>query len=499
MFTNRTQIKTKTSFLAIAGVSPFALLALWNLWTPYSYWVDELYSVVGSTGTWQFVIDSLLTGVHPPLYQFILKFWIDTFGNNEVQTRILSGILAFATLGILFKALRDKRPLFQFTVATFFTSSFLFVYYSQNTRAYSLLLFLATAATVQDLTRKDDSNKWHRLLWYAILFALSLTHYFGLALACLLLLGDIVRLKSHRAILERTALGALISIWPIIHLFLGNIEQYVGGNHWITSKGIGTTVRMFAEAVFAAPISLMDQLEKSNRNLWLIFIVLNSSVFVLMLLKTIKIQPGRQRRELFSLLARIGAFIFVIAIIDYHTPISWPRYYIVLLPAVALSFGYIAQFWWDYSSRNWQRVLLSLCFIVYLFASGMHTYKMMSIRWGPDNGWKGLAAVVNNSGICRPHCWFFSESSRLNLYSHYFSPSMGDDPHRTILTLEGLLKLSKNSHLPIVAAHIKPFEIDKLREHYADWQCLEPRNDSQTPVILLAPQSYVLENLKLCQ
>src|SRR5690348_6639621 len=82
-------------FLALAGgvVAAGVLLRLALLGTQ-SYWIDELYSVNESNGSFRQLLDLGSTEVHPPLYAVLLWGWIKIGGDSEAWTRLLSTLLA---------------------------------------------------------------------------------------------------------------------------------------------------------------------------------------------------------------------------------------------------------------------------------------------------------------------------------------------------------------------------------------------------------------------
>ena len=81
-------------FLLCAGLFICAglWLAAYGALVPYSYWWDELYSVVAASSSWDFMFsDFILRDVHPPLYQITLKLWICLFSNAEIASRYIAG------------------------------------------------------------------------------------------------------------------------------------------------------------------------------------------------------------------------------------------------------------------------------------------------------------------------------------------------------------------------------------------------------------------------
>ena len=125
-----------TFIFIIAGV----YLALIGFWAPYSYWWDELYSVVGANKNLNEMFTLfILLDVHPPLYQIIFKVWIHMFGDSENATRSLS--LIFALLSIVLLFLWSKKRFDDIStglISVLFSTNWMFAYYSQKSRSYAM-------------------------------------------------------------------------------------------------------------------------------------------------------------------------------------------------------------------------------------------------------------------------------------------------------------------------------------------------------------------------
>jgi hypothetical protein len=124
----------------------------------------------------------------------------------------------------------------------------------------------------------------------------------------------------------------------------------------------------------------------------------------------------------------------------------------------------------------------------------------MEERWAPRQNWKGLAAVVENAGICQPHCWFdeTNGTGSWQYYAFYFRKAMGADPSAVTLSEAELVSLPKERQYPIIAGHIIYSKWSEVRAFYSDWQCLTPQQSWPNTVILLAPKSMTLEGLQGC-
>jgi hypothetical protein len=85
--------------LPITGV----LLSGLSFWQPYSYWLDELYSITTSSLGFTAMFKSMLIDVHPPLYQVLLWFWIRLFSDYEPIVRGFSLICAVSAVCYLYR------------------------------------------------------------------------------------------------------------------------------------------------------------------------------------------------------------------------------------------------------------------------------------------------------------------------------------------------------------------------------------------------------------
>ena len=114
-----------------------------------SLWLDEGFSLYYSEGSsWQEIISRLLgtdTGDRfQPLYYLLLYYWQQVFGNSEFAVRSLSACLGVGAVIILYyTALQLYGKKHAIWMALFLSVSSYAIYYSQQSRAYAMLLFLA--------------------------------------------------------------------------------------------------------------------------------------------------------------------------------------------------------------------------------------------------------------------------------------------------------------------------------------------------------------------
>jgi uncharacterized membrane protein len=317
--------------LPIAGI----ILSGMSAWQPYSYWLDELYSITTSSLGFVEMFKSMLTDVHPPLYQVLLWFWIRLLSDYESVVRGFSLVCSLSAAWYLYRWGKRLDTCTRLLMLTFFATSWLFTYYAQEARSYALLLFLSTLAVglfvSDDGSRKSD---WQILCAVALL---GLTHYFGLILAggilCWLFFQN---LKYPKRLIPVCAVSLVLLVWPVIQYFEGALGSKTGGQFWIQVDGIFGTLAIFFQAL--APV-----LKTWGTKLYIIFTMLSTSLILVLLVYRFK-QAHRFQNvfEQSVILKTSFCLLWVlisIAVIDIHTPISTDRNYIAVLPLVSILFG----------------------------------------------------------------------------------------------------------------------------------------------------------------
>jgi len=109
-----------------------------------SLWFDEVFSVWISQMNLSAIMEITGADVHPPLYYFILHYWIVFFGTSEVVVRSLSvlfGVLAIPVIYVLGRQLFNKQV--GLLAALLLALSGFNIQYSQEARMYSLMVLLA--------------------------------------------------------------------------------------------------------------------------------------------------------------------------------------------------------------------------------------------------------------------------------------------------------------------------------------------------------------------
>jgi uncharacterized membrane protein len=217
---------------ALAAVLRFSTLG------EQSLWYDEAFTPVHvlHAGLGQTLHAVVHTENTPPLW-YILE-WVITraFGTGAVALRVLSALAGVATVPVawaLGRELSGRRA--ALACAAFIAVNPLFVWYSQEARAYALFVLFAALTMLFFLRVIRDGPLTERRFPAIAAFALSgslalLTHYFAVFLLVPMALWLVLDSDRRRAALP--ALGALaavcLALLPLISAQGGHGTQWIG-------------------------------------------------------------------------------------------------------------------------------------------------------------------------------------------------------------------------------------------------------------------------------
>lgn len=295
-----------------------ALLVVWGIWTPYSFWLDEIFSVVAASESIADMFTRwVLIDVHPPLYQLLLNVWLQVFGADEPGARSLSLLSALlVVLGGLHLA-RRRRDLTGYVLMLLVMPWF--CYNAQEARSYLLVyLFAFTALSGQLLGRHG--------LFLASLVLMAWTHYFGLFLAMSLLFVHMLLNWRWRRGEWLTAL--LMLSWLPVHLSWGSLLENADGGFWIQVSGPGETIANLFSAISPA---FQQAWRLVPGVAWL---------YALLLVGWLGYFPWRQWRQGdvdkldLQLSLSMALFVAGIIVVDQIVPMSTQRNFLVAMPAM---------------------------------------------------------------------------------------------------------------------------------------------------------------------
>ncbi|MCB9070115.1 MAG: glycosyltransferase family 39 protein [Calditrichae bacterium] len=146
-----------------------------------SLWLDEGLSIRLAAHPFDQIFAAAAPVDHnPPLFLYLLHFWLNIFGTGEIAARSFSAlcsIAAFPLIWLLARRLFDKK-IALLTLLIFAISPFQ-VYYAQETRSYALLNLLSLASVFCFLEWLRNNRKIWQIALLAVNILLVYSHIFG--------------------------------------------------------------------------------------------------------------------------------------------------------------------------------------------------------------------------------------------------------------------------------------------------------------------------------
>ena len=180
---------TRTLFIAIAlfllalGINIIGLDFL-------SLTSDECFSIYHAQMSPRLIYHHLSSGNNPPLFEWMLHYWMRFFGDSAFSVRLPSAIFSSLTtaliyvLGTQISAARSKENVANSSLgmiaAILFLSSNYSTFLAHEARAYNLTLFLGILTTLLFVRAIKNESPWQFFTFGLTGGLLCLSHFFGL-------------------------------------------------------------------------------------------------------------------------------------------------------------------------------------------------------------------------------------------------------------------------------------------------------------------------------
>lgn len=210
------------------------------------------------------------TDTHPPLYFWIMFFWMRIFRDSVFAVRFFSVILGALSIPLAYKLtehlFNEKAALFS---ALFVTILAFTVRFSQEARAYSLILTLSLAAWIS-LLRFEKFGKKLDFFCFVFLNSLGLyTHYFYIFIVFAQFIYFTITYRKEKKLLDKFYLGFLSSLllfspWVLIVIQRGynfHLAEWIFGypNLWDKIYYF-FSVQGQSVLMFGAPLNIWSRL-----------------------------------------------------------------------------------------------------------------------------------------------------------------------------------------------------------------------------------------------
>jgi mannosyltransferase len=156
-------------------------------------WLDEALTVNIAGLPLHAIPHALKQDGAPPLYYYLLHFWMQLFGQSDVAVRALSGLFSVATLPVAWlAATRFGGRVVGWTTVALLASAPFATYYATESRMYGLVIFLSACGLLA-LQRAVRTPRPGNLIALGLVTALLLyTQYWAIYLVAMVALWLII-------------------------------------------------------------------------------------------------------------------------------------------------------------------------------------------------------------------------------------------------------------------------------------------------------------------
>ena len=320
------QSKPKKDTL-IFGILLLAILLRLAFINRHAFWFDEAFSFSVAQLPLSSLLQATAANNTPPLYYLLLKVWLG-ISHKIWFMRLLSALFGMITIPLAFKIFRKLTNKPAATLASILLAlSPLHIYFSTETRMYTLLTLLSLLMIVTYLKFAKTKRAYHLMLFSLISILALYTHYYA-ALVVLSLNFAFVLTKKNRPLLfpwiaSQTVIGLAFLPWLLFVL------QSPGRGCWCFPPSIGIPATFAAFAVGGMGlVTVKDVVFYGPRfALWL-SVATTAFLFYFFL-------TGVQKEVLkknYTTLSFFFAPLVLAATVGFFSPIFSPRALIIIAP-----------------------------------------------------------------------------------------------------------------------------------------------------------------------
>ena len=360
--------------LTITGL----ILRLWHI-GDISFWFDETLTSEFSRQSFFGIANMSKDSVNPPTF-YVIEHVMLYFGAGETIVRLVPALVGTCTIPVFYLLGREfNNRKTGIVAATLLTFSSFHIYYSQEARPYTLLLFCFSLALLFYLhaLSTDTRRTW---LLFGVFSALSCwMHFFGFVMVLPLFILALfykfysgkTSIKDLKPVILAGAICFLFSLPMLLVSLHAGISKVAQDESWGV-RGI---------TVITSTIGDMS-------GQYYVGVIILSLLFLLGL-----VQMFYHDRQKFLLITVAFALPLLITVVLSYRMAIVSRYLIGLLHFFFLGISY------SFSSiyRHKSRVRLS-CIIIFLLIAlcipSLYFYYSADSKYGHD--WKGLSPELNN-------------------------------------------------------------------------------------------------------
>ena len=377
------------------------------------FWFDELFTVhIARLPTIGAIWTALGHGADslPPTYYMVVRLFGDLFGNSEVAARLPSALALAVGLLLIFDCARRMTDGLHGLIALAVATCSFLPYYGYEARSYALYFMLSALALWIWLCTRDD--KRISAIFFGVVLCLGVaTHYYFVLCLVPYAIWEVLRGKRGQLASPKLVAGLVGVVVPaaLLSPIILSFSHKFSTGFW--NRPSFAELRAIFSQLFPDGLFLLV--------LIVIWIVLSDSDN-----KNVALQPmypGEAIGWLFLCIPLVG---FLLA--EWKTNAFFSRYFIGVLPGVALAFAYLI---W----RHFRQVSL-VSMGIFLLLSGWGVATQLTVVRHPESieatGIRPYLELESSLGVEGKRYFVFS-NPLLFLEAQYYS----NHPEQCILLL----------------------------------------------------------------
>ncbi len=337
-----------------------------------SFSLDELYGVVAALEpNYTFFLENwIFYDSNPPLYYFFLRFWLSVFPATEFWVRLPSVIFVLLASFFFVNGIKKRFENTEwFYLLVFIGSSFSFLFFAQEARAYGLL-FLFTCFQLLNFIDLINIQKpkdfFKKLFLFVVLSVLSsYTHYSGIVFSGILFFILIFIHRKKNVILKQILVSILVCFiaglpWLNHFLFILKLDKSFVINQDVSIIKEIISMLFFGNTIIGKYSSIL-----------LLISILFPFIYLVKNFKEIK--------QKYRIILLIGMISFIIVLLSPIIKFFFQyRHYMILIPSILLLVSIIFSF---YSFKKYINNLLLCLATIIVFSQGFTHYKSKREEW----------------------------------------------------------------------------------------------------------------------
>ena len=241
---------------ALAALTALAFVLRAATLDVQSYWLDEAFTVLATRESFGGMLDAVADSEStPPLYYALAWLWSQVFGDGEVGLRSLSAVIGTLTVPAAYAAARElltERA--ALVLAALIAVNPLLIWYSQEARAYALVVLLTTLSFLLFARALRQPGGPTAATWAACAVLALLSHYF----AAFIVLPQLVWLLARSRARAAVAAAVSVAVAAVALLPLALHQRDHGGASGVSEQALGerfqAVPRKFLVGEYGGPV-----------------------------------------------------------------------------------------------------------------------------------------------------------------------------------------------------------------------------------------------------